>query len=154
MDFAIQRYGHTGRPTGRQRVAVIALLAVIGLGVVYPAVAAVLSRKDYGTFAFWKVPDRINYCGRSYYDGGPQRGSPSLFASQDSEKGAHWSFLSWTFSGRSIYADVAPLSPPSARCARWCFTSLSVAATGRPTASAAVLDAYPAAYGDTVRTRR
>ncbi len=100
------------RPSGRQRVAVIALLAVIGLGVVYPAVAAVLSRKDYGTFAFWKVPDRINYCGRRYYDGGSQRGSPTLFASQDSEKAAHWSFLSWTFSGRSIYADVAPLSPP------------------------------------------
>jgi hypothetical protein len=102
----------TGRPTGRQRVAVIALLAVIGLGVAYPAVAAVLSRKDYGTFAFWKVPDRIDYCGRRYYDGGLQRGSPTLFASQDSEKDAHWSSLSWTFSGRSIYAVVAPLRPP------------------------------------------
>jgi hypothetical protein len=100
------------RPTGRQKVAVIAVVAVIGLGVVYPAVAAVLSRKDYGTFAFWNVPNRIDYCGRTYDESGPQQGNPALFESQDSEKGAKWSFLSWTFSGRSIYADAAPLSSP------------------------------------------
>jgi len=35
-----------------------------------------------------------------------------LFESQGSEKGAHWSFIFWTFSGRSICADVAPLSAP------------------------------------------
>ena len=102
----------TGRPTAKQRIAVIIFLVVIGLGVVYPGVAAVLSRKDYGTFAFWKVPNRINYCGRRYDDSGPQQGSPTLFESHDSEKGAHWRFLSWTFSGRSIYTDAAPLSPP------------------------------------------
>jgi hypothetical protein len=101
-----------GRPTTRQRVAVIALLVVLGVGVVYPALAAGLSRKDYGTFAFWKLPNRIDYCGRRYDDGGPQVGSPALFESQDSAPGAHWSFLSWTFSGRSIDADVAPLSAP------------------------------------------
>jgi hypothetical protein len=101
-----------GRPNWRTRVAAVSLLVVIALGVVYPAIAAGLSRKDYGTFAFWKVPNRINYCGRRYYDSGPVRGSAALFESRDGAKGAHWSFLSWTFSGRSIYADVAPLSPP------------------------------------------
>jgi hypothetical protein len=101
-----------GRPTRQRQVAVIALLAAIGLGVVYPAVASVLSRKDYGTFAFWKVPNRIDYCGRRYSASGPQQGNSADFESQDSEKGAKWSFLSWTFSGRSIYADAAPLSPP------------------------------------------
>ena len=105
-----------GRPTGRQRLLVIALVAIIGLGVVYPAAAAVLSRKDYGTFAFWKVPNRIDYCGRRYYDGGPQRGSPALFESQDSARDAHWTFLSWTFSGRSIYADVNPVNSPYSVC--------------------------------------
>lgn len=101
-----------GRPTGRQRIVVIVLLAVLVLGIVAPAAAAVLSRKDYGTFAFWKLPNRINYCGRRYYDGGSQQGSPALFRSQDSAPGAQWSFLSWTFSGRSIYAVVSSLRPP------------------------------------------
>jgi hypothetical protein len=100
--------GHAGR--GR-RLLVAALLAVLALGLVYLAAAAFLSRKDYGTFAFWKVPNRIDYCGRRYYDGGAQTGSPALFASQDSAQDAHWAFLSWTFGGRSIYADVAPPSP-------------------------------------------
>ena len=105
-----------GRPTGRQRLIVITLLAIIGLCVVYPVAAAALSRKDYGTFAFWKVPNRIDYCGRRYDDGGPQQGSPALFESQDSARGAHWAFLSWTFSGRSIYADVNPTTPPYSVC--------------------------------------
>jgi hypothetical protein len=104
------------RPTGRQRLLVIALLAIIGFGVVYPAVAAVLSRRDHGTFAFWKVPNRIDYCGRRYYGGATEQGSPALFESHDSAKDAHWTFLSWTFSGRSIYADVAPVSSPNAVC--------------------------------------
>jgi hypothetical protein len=102
-----------GRPSWRTRVVAVSALVVLALGVVYPALAAGLSRKDYGTFAFWKVPNRIDYCGRRYYDAGPGRGSPALFESQYRAKGAHWSFLSWTFSGRSIYAVVTPLSPPN-----------------------------------------
>ena len=83
-----------GRPTGRQRVVVIAFLTVIALGIVFPAAAAALSRKDYGTFAFWKLPNRIDYCGRRYYDGGSLQGSPALFRSKDSATGARWTFLS------------------------------------------------------------
>jgi len=94
-------------------MALIVLVIVLVLGV-YPATAAVLSRRDYGTFAFWKLPNRIDYCGRRYYDSGPQTGSPALFESQDSDKAARWSFLSWTFSGRSIYADVSPLNASTA----------------------------------------
>ena len=105
-----------GRTTRRQRIVVIAFMTVIGLAVVFPAIAAGLSRKDYGTFAFWKVPNRIDYCGRRYYDGGSQPGSPALFESQDSASDAHWTFLSWTFSGRSIYADVNPVRPPYSVC--------------------------------------
>jgi hypothetical protein len=104
--------GQPGRATGRRRIAVIACLVVVGVGVVYPIGAAAFSRKDYGTFAFWNLPSRIGYCGRTYDDGGPEQGSAALFASQDSETGAHWSRLSWTFSGRSIYADTAAPSPP------------------------------------------
>ena len=66
-----------GRPYGKQRLVVIAFLAVLGFGVVYPALAAVLSRRDYGTFAFWKLPNRIDYCGRRYDGGGPQRATPT-----------------------------------------------------------------------------
>jgi hypothetical protein len=102
-----------GRQRARHRIVVVAVLTVLGLGVVYPMAAAGLSRKDYGTFAFWKLPNRISYCDRRYYDSGIQRGSPAFFESQDSAKGARWRFLSWTFSGRSIYADVAPSDPPS-----------------------------------------
>jgi len=100
------------RPPRRvsERIILIGLVVVLVLGV-YPATAAILSRKDYGTFAFWKLPNRINYCGRRYYDSGAQTGSPALFESQDSDKAAHWGRLSWTFSGRSIYADVSPLKP-------------------------------------------
>ena len=100
------------RHSRSKRVVLILLVVVLVLGV-YSVTAGVLSRKDYGTFAFWKLPNRINYCGRRYYDSGAQTGSPALFESQDSDKAAHWTFLSWTFSGRSIYADVSPLKPPS-----------------------------------------
>lgn len=105
-----------GRTTRRQRIAVVAILVVVGVGVVYPIGAAAFSRKDYGTFVFWNVPNRIGYCGRTYDDGGQEQGSPALFASQDSEAGAHWNRLSWTFSGRSIYADSAAPSPRTTAC--------------------------------------
>lgn len=90
-----------------KRALMITIVAVVGIVLLYPLWAAVLSRKDYGTFAFWKTPNRINYCGRRYYDGRPVVGSPSYFAAQDGDRSAHWTFLSWTFSGRSIYADVS-----------------------------------------------
>ncbi len=88
------------------------LLVVVALGIAYPATAAVLSRKDYGTFLFWKLPNRINYCGRRYYDAGTVQGNPALFRSENTETSAHWSSISKTLSGRTVYAVVIPLNPP------------------------------------------
>lgn len=94
-------------------VPIIVLLALLAVVVAYPAAAALLSRRDYGTFAFWKVPERIDYCGRRYYDSGPHFiGNLASVQAQDADSSARWTFLSWTFSGRSIYADVSPLRPP------------------------------------------
>ena len=105
-----------GRPNRLRRIAVLSFLVIIGVGVLSPLGAAVLSRKDYGTFAFWKLPDRIDYCGRRYDDGGTQQGTPASFGSRDSDADAHWSRVSWTFSGRSIDADSAPPSSPGSVC--------------------------------------
>jgi hypothetical protein len=96
------------RKSQRRLGLVLALVILIGIAILYPAAAAMLSRKDYGTFAFWKVPNRIDYCGRRYYDGGGVSGSPSQFQAQYRSKEAKWTFLSWTFSGRSIDAVVSP----------------------------------------------
>lgn len=88
------------------------LLVLVAVGIALPATAAVLSQKDYGTAYFWKLPSRVNYCGRRYYDGGSVKGNPAQFRSQDSETSAQWSSVSKTFSGRSIYAVSAPPRPP------------------------------------------
>jgi hypothetical protein len=96
------------RKSQRRSILVLGLVVLVSIAILYPAAAAVLSRKDYGTFAFWKVPNRIDYCGRRYYDGGIVLGSPGQFQSQYANNGAHWTFLSWTFSGRSIDAVVVP----------------------------------------------
>jgi hypothetical protein len=105
------------------RVALIVVAAIVVLSL-YPVTAATLSRKDYGTFAFWKLPSRIDYCGRRYYDSGPQTGSPAQFASEDSAAGARWKRLSWTFSGRSIYGDVSAPTTTSGVCTMELFIPL------------------------------
>jgi len=47
------------------------LVVVFALVILLWGLAAILGRKDYGTFAFWKVPSHIGcYCGRRYYDAG------------------------------------------------------------------------------------
>lgn len=98
-----------GRPKNTRRsILVLALVVLITIAIAYPTIAAVLSRKDYGTFAFWKVPNRIDYCGRRYDDSGAVSGSPGQFQSRDGQSEAKWTFLSWTFSGRSIDAVVSP----------------------------------------------
>ena len=113
------------RPSRRQRTVVAAFLVVLALGVVYPAIAAILSRKDYGTFAFWKVPDRIDYCGRRYYDdGASQLGPTAQSQSREGRTGVHWSRLSWTFSGRSIYADTIAPSHPVTSCTMFLYIPL------------------------------
>ena len=100
------------RVRARRRIVVAVLLVLVAIGIAFPVTAAVLSQKDYGTAYFWKLPNRINYCGRRYYEGGAVQGNPELFRSLDSETGAQWSSISKTLSGRSIYAVTAPPSPP------------------------------------------
>ena len=91
-------------------VTLVVLLAiVVGVGL---ATVVLFSAKDYGTPAFWSVPKHIGYCGREYYDQGTRTGNPRLFTAQNGAVGVKWTFLSWTFSGDSIYAAVAPQHPP------------------------------------------
>jgi hypothetical protein len=104
--------GHGRQPRSRaNRISLTILLTAIAVGAT-AAIAALFSAKDYGTPAFWTLPKHIDYCGREYLDQGAEAGNPAVFKGQDSASGAKWTFLSWTFSGRSIYAVVAPLHPP------------------------------------------
>lgn len=82
----------------------LVLAAILGAGS-----ASVLSRRDFGTFAFWRLPLRINYCGRRYYPDGTAQGSP---ASLMKAVAGHprWQTVGHTFSLRQINA---PVSPPT-----------------------------------------
>lgn len=93
-------------------IVVIALAGVVALAAVTFTVAAVLSQKDFGTAAFWSLPNRIDFCGRRYLDGGIAQGNPATFRSDDSRTDARWSLVARTLSGKPIYAVVAPLDPP------------------------------------------
>jgi hypothetical protein len=105
--------GRGQQPRSRtNRLSLGILLVVIAVGVT-AAIVAFFSAKDYGTPAFWTLPKHINYCGREYLDQGAKAGNPAVVKGQNSAGGAKWTFLSWTFSGRSIYAVVAPLHPPA-----------------------------------------
>ena len=97
------------------RLVPVALVAAVILGVGYPTIASLLSRRDYGTFAFWKLPKRIDYCGRRYYGEGKAEGtSTSLTASV---AGAPtWETVGHTFSLRSIEAPVTRRTSRSDVC--------------------------------------
>jgi hypothetical protein len=130
---------HKPAPRSRaNRISLVLLLAVIGIGVV-GAILALFSAKDYGTPAFWSLPKHIRYCGQEYLDQGAKSGNPAVFTSRDSASGARWTFLSWTFSGRSIDAVVAPPHPPADAV---CTTELYIP-TGGSQWEAYVLDGGP-----------
>jgi hypothetical protein len=101
------------RPSRRplNRITLILFLAIIVVGIGL-ATVSILSAKDYGTPAFWRLPRHIGYCGRMYQDQGARTGNPRIFTAQNGALGAKWTFLSWTFGGDSIYAAVAPQHPP------------------------------------------
>lgn len=67
-----------------------------------------LSRRDFGTFAFWQLPLRINYCGRRYYPGTAQGSPASLMKAVAGHP--RWQTVGHTFSLRQINA---PVSPPT-----------------------------------------
>ena len=61
-----------GTSTTRRR-AVVAVGLVLSLLFVVGAVKAVQYRTAYGTFAWWDVPPRVTWCGRTYLgDDGPE----------------------------------------------------------------------------------
>jgi hypothetical protein len=81
------------------------------------AIVAISNRADFGTFAFWAPPDRIDFCGRRYYvQEPPESGTPSKFRSFDSDKSATWKQVASTLTGRAIYAVVTPDPGPGAVC--------------------------------------
>ena len=94
-------------PRPRRRwLAVLSLAALLVAG--YGLVATYLSRQDYGTFAFWRVPSRIDYCGRRYYSAGIASGIPSTFIRQvDPSARPRWQTVGHTFSLRPIQAPVS-----------------------------------------------
>ena len=95
------------------RIVLVALVLLVVFGATSSITLAVLSRKDYGTLAFWKLPARIDFCGRRYYDNGSHAENPESLRSQNAGSSARWTLLSRTFSGRPIYADVSAVRPPS-----------------------------------------
>jgi hypothetical protein len=95
---------------GWRRPLIGLLVVLASLTLVVPAGVAIASRVRFGTFAFWSVPNRVDYCGRRYYEAGTQPGSPALFRSTNSNKEAKWEQVASTFTGRPIYGVVSPIT--------------------------------------------
>ena len=113
----------TVEPRNRWRPVLVTVLVLAGLLVlVYPPVAAIASRKTFGTFAFWAPPNRVDYCGRRYYESGSQSSNPAQFTSQTGGRGAVWKRVAWTYSGRSIFAAVSPVTKPQQVCTMILYT--------------------------------
>ncbi len=89
---------------GGRRVASVAVVALAVLGLVYAVAAPVLSRRDYGTFAFWNVPKRVDYCGHRYVAGGVTTGTATQIWISYHDASDQWTLTSRTFTGRPIYA--------------------------------------------------
>ncbi len=89
---------------GVRRVVTVALVAVATLGLVYLVAAPVLSRRDYGTFAFWSAPKRVDYCGHRYVQGGITSGTATQIWTSYHDPTDQWTLTSRTFTGRPIYA--------------------------------------------------
>jgi hypothetical protein len=122
VDDPIWREDTLGEPVPAQprrgRLLVIGLLIVLTGVTCYCIAAAALSRQDYGTFAFWRSPRRIDYCGRRYYSQGTATGNPVTFTSGiDPSAEPHWQTVGHTFSLRPIQAPVLGRRGPSSVCA-------------------------------------
>jgi hypothetical protein len=101
------------RRHGLRLSGLIALLLVVVA--CYVVAAAALSRRDYGTFSFWRTPDRINYCGRRYYPAGPVRGTPQSFLSSVAGHPT-WRTVGRTFTMRPIDAPVTSRTSAAQVC--------------------------------------
>ena len=101
------------------------MVAALVLGV---GVCAALSARDYGTFAFWAVPNRIDYCGRRY-DRAPQsvHGTHRFFSARDtgSTSGTKWREIGRTFALRPIYGTLLLHPVDNGVCAGTLFVAIS-----------------------------
>lgn len=82
----------------------IALIALIVVGLAYAVGAPVLSRRDYGTFAFWSAPKRVDYCGHRYVQGTVTTATATQIWTSYHDASDQWTLTSRTFTGRPIYA--------------------------------------------------
>jgi hypothetical protein len=106
----------------RRRAVASVLLVLVGLGIAYVPVAMVLSRWECGTIAFWKPPDRIDYCGRRYDQGSiTLPGTPASLTASFKAPRVQWSEVERTFSLQPIYASVLTRHPNSAVCAMFLY---------------------------------
>jgi len=109
-----------------RRVAALVVAAlVLGVGG-----CAALSARDYGTFAFWAAPNRIDYCGRRFVrSSAPVHGTPRFFTARDTgtTSGTDWRKIGRTFALRPIYATVLLHPAKNGVCAG----TLFVGASGR-----------------------
>ena len=106
---------HTSRR--RWLRSLVVLLTILGaLMVLVPAGVVVANRVAFGRFAFWAPPARVDYCGRRYYEQGPESGHPSDFLGADSDEGSAWKQVASTFTGRPIFAVEGTHTTPGAVC--------------------------------------
>lgn len=94
---------HPGVPA-RSRPLLLIVLLVVALTAM-AGVAFVRSRAVFGTFAFWGMPERIDYCDRRYYKAGEVEGSPREFVALVSGR-REWQRIGRTYAARPIYAVV------------------------------------------------
>jgi hypothetical protein len=108
----------------RRRAVASLLLVLVGLGITYVPIAMALSRWQYGTFVFWKPPDRIDYCGRRYDQGSVTvPGTPASLTSSFKAPRVQWTEVARTFSLQPIYAGVLTSHPNSAVCAMFLYVA-------------------------------
>lgn len=105
------------RRRGLRRAAAVAVVVLAVTGLAYLGGAPVLSRRDYGTLAFWSMPKRVDYCGRRYYEGTPVTGSATQIWDSYRDRTDRWTLTSRTFTGRPIYAVLTDRLAVSRVCA-------------------------------------
>jgi hypothetical protein len=99
------------RPTARRLLATVviaAALATVG--------AAWKSRIDYGTFRFWALPHRIEFCGRQYHRGSSSiEWKPRVVAGSALESST-WHVVGHTLTRKRILV-LEPPARPASTCA-------------------------------------
>ena len=88
------------RPGTWRRLGVVALVLIASLGLSYE------SRVEYGTVAFWDLPNRINYCGRRYYPSSHDVKMTHESAAATASVPTKWKTVGWTFFLKRIEAAV------------------------------------------------